>query len=69
MPSLVIMDNEHMALAKSDKTVWELYNMLTYFATHNKVWAPHDIKRANLMESSTNLLLKKRDIVEHYDIF
>lgn len=64
-----IMDNEHMALAKSDKTVWELYNMLTYFATHNKVWAPHDIKRANLMESSTNLLLRKRDIIEYNNIF
>ena len=63
------MDTQHMALAKSDKTMWEVYNMLTFFATHNKVWAPHDIKRANLMESSTNLLLKKRDIVEHYDIF
>ena len=63
------VDTEHMALAKSNKTVWELYNMLTYFATHNKVWSPQDIKRTNLMESSMNFLLRKRDIVEHYDIF
>lgn len=63
------MDTEHMAFAKSDKTMWEVYNMLTFFATHNKVWAPHDIKRANLMESSTNLLLRKRDIIEYNNIF
>ena len=63
------MDTQHMALAKSDKTMWEVYNMLTFFATHNKVWAPHDIKRANLMESSTNLLLRKRDIIEYNNIF
>lgn len=63
------MDIEHMAFAKSDKTMWEVYNMLTFFATHNKVWAPNDIKRANLMESSTNLLLRKRDIIEYNNIF
>ena len=64
-----LMDAEHMTLAKSDKTVWELFNMLTYFATHNELWAPQDIRRSSLMESSMNLLLKKRDIKEYYNIF
>lgn len=64
-----LMDTEHMALAKSDKTMWELFNMLTYFATHNEIWAPQDIRRSSLMESSMNLLLKKRDIKEYYNIF
>ena len=58
-----------MIQAKSDKTMWEVFNMLTYFATHNKLWSPHDIRRSSLMESSMGLLLKKRDIKDYYDIF
>lgn len=64
-----LMDAEHMAQAKSDKTMWELFNMLTFFATHNELWAPQDIRRSSLMESSMNLLLRKRDIKEYYNIF
>lgn len=64
-----LMDAEHMTQAKSDKTLWELFNMLTYFATHNKVWAPQDIRRSLLMESSMNLLMRKPDIKEYYSIF
>ncbi len=60
---------KYMTQAKSDKTMWEIFNMLTYFATHNDVWSPHDLRRSSLMESSMGLLLKKRDIKEYYNIF
>ena len=60
---------KNMTQAKSDKTMWEVFNMLTYFATHNDVWSPHDLRRSYLMESSMGLLLKKRDIKEYYNIF
>ena len=60
---------KNMIQAKSNKTMWEVFNMLTYFATHNDVWSPHDLRRSYLMESSMGLLLKKRDIKEYYNIF
>ena len=60
---------KYMTQAKSDKTMWEIFNMLTYFATHNDAWSPHDLRRSSLMESSMGLLLKKRDIKEYYNIF
>lgn len=63
------MDAKNWAQAKSDKTMWEVFNMLTFFATHNEVWSPHDIRRSSLMESCMALLLKKRDIQEYYNIF
>jgi hypothetical protein len=63
------MDAKNLAQAKSDKTMWEVFNMLTFFATHNEVWSPHDIRRSSLMESCMALLLKKRDIQEYYNIF
>lgn len=63
------LNNVQLTLAKSDKTMWEIFNMLTAFATHNTIWTPHDIKRSSLMESSMNLLLKERDIKEYYNIY
>ena len=63
------MDAKNLAQAKSDKTMWEVFNMLTFFATHNEIWSPHDIRRSSLMESCMALLLKKRDIQEYYNIF
>ena len=38
-----------MTQAKSDKTMWEVFNMLTYFATHNNIWSPHDLRRSSLI--------------------
>ncbi len=56
-------------LAMSDRTMWEVFNLLTFFATHNTVWAPQDIRRSSLMEASMNLLLRERDIKEYFNIF
>ena len=64
-----VMDREHMACAKSNKTMWELFNILTFFATHNKMWSAHDVKRTSLMNASMDLLFSKRDIKEYYDIY
>ena len=64
-----LMDAEHMTQAKSDKTMWELFNLLTYFATHNEIWSPQDIRRSSVMESSMSLLMKRPDIKEYYNIF
>jgi hypothetical protein len=63
------MNSKQMALAKSDKSMWEVFNMLTAFASHNTIWSPHDIRRSSLMGSSMNLLLKERDIKEYNNIF
>ena len=63
------MNSENMSHAKSDKTVWEIFNMLTFFASHNDVWSSSDIRRANLMGSAIQFLMKNRDIIEYYNIF
>ena len=55
--------------AMSDKTMWEVFNLLTFFATHNTVWARQDIRRSSLMEASMNLLLRERDIKEYFNVF
>ena len=64
-----LLDSVQECQAMSDKTMWEVFNLLTFFATHNKVWAPQDIRRTSVMESSMNLLLRERDIKEYYNIF
>ena len=63
------LSSQHESQAKSDKTMWEVFNMLTFFATHNTVWAQQDIRRTSLMQTSMDLLLRERDIKEYYNIF
>ncbi|MBQ4008579.1 MAG: hypothetical protein IIT60_04060 [Muribaculaceae bacterium] len=55
--------------AKTNRSMWDVFNLLTYFATHNTVWAQQDIRRSSLMEASMNLLLRERDIKDYYNIF
>lgn len=62
-------DTANMAQAKSEMTIWELFNMLTFFATHNQLWSEQDIRRTSLMEASIVLLMRERDIKEYYNIF
>ncbi len=64
-----LLSSTEEAQAKSDRTMWEVFNLLTFFATHNTVWAQQDIRRSSLMEASMNLLLRERDIKEYYNIF
>lgn len=58
-----ISNRENMA--KSNMTLWTLYNNLTQFATHNTEWSENDMRRARLIESSNFFLNKKPDI-KHY---
>ena len=63
------LSSQQESQAKSDKTMWEVFNMLTFFATHNTVWAQQDIRRTSLMQTSVDLLLRERDIKDYYNIF
>ena len=53
---------------KSGTCVWEIFNTLTNFASHNDVWQPSDIRSASLMQKSIGLLMAKRDIKTYYDL-
>ena len=50
-------------------TVWQLFNLLTAFATHTPTWTPHDLRRPQLMEQSVSLLNHKRNIIEYHNVF
>lgn len=54
---------------KSDINFWDLYNKLTYFASHNELWGENDIRRDALMHQSLDFLFKPRDIKEYISIF
>lgn len=64
-----ITDSANMAQAKSEMTIWELFNLLTFFATHNQMWTAQDIRRTSLMEASLIMLMREHDIKEYYNIF
>lgn len=50
-------------------TVWQLFNILTAFATHTPAWTPHDLRCPQLMEQSVSLLNHKRNIIEYHNVF
>ena len=64
-----LTDSAHMAQAKSEMTMWELFNLLTFFASHNQLWTAQDIRRTLLMEDSLVMLMREHDIKEYYNIF
>lgn len=55
--------------AKSNINMWDLYNNLTGFATHNPLWTDNDNRRSALMQQGVALLQRKRDIQPYFDIF
>ena len=55
--------------AKSDINMYDLFNRLTDFASHNQLWQQTDNRSSSLMQQSVQLLLCKRDIQAYYDIF
>lgn len=57
------------AEAKSSINAWDLFNRLTYFASHNEIWAADDNRRFHLMSESVAFLRKTRDIKQYVDIF
>jgi len=50
-------------------TIWDAYNELTAFATHTDLWAPHDIRRADVANAAWRLLSKEPDIQTYCNIF
>ena len=60
---------EGLAMAVSNMTVWDEFNVLTAFASHNKVWHSHDIRRTMLMSRSVDFLNRKRDIRRHFNVY
>ena len=55
--------------AKSDMNMYDQFNRLTDFASHNRLWQQTDNRSSSLMQQSMQLLLRKRDIQTYYDIF
>ena len=55
--------------AKSNIMMWDVFNELTDFASHNSLWPANDNRRSSLMQDSMELLQRKRDIQPYYDIF
>ena len=64
-----IMTNKELALAISNMNVWQLFNILTAFASHTPLWGEHDIRRSMLMSNSVDFLNSKRDIKDYYNIY
>lgn len=58
-----------LSLAVSEISVWQLFNTITAFASHNTVWAENDIRRSKLMEQGMDLLCRERDIKQYHNIF
>ena len=58
-----------LAQARSDVNMWELFNRVTAFATHNAEWAAEDNRRSGLMLESMRLLNRPRDIKQYVSIF
>lgn len=55
--------------AMSDMTMWELFNRITWFASHSPEWAEEDNRRSGLMIDSVRLLSQPRDIKKYINVF
>jgi hypothetical protein len=54
---------------KSGVDVWDLYNGVTKYATHNIDWKDNDVHRGFLQREAFRFLMAKRDIRTYQDIF
>lgn len=63
------MKHLQIAQARSDINMWDLFNRITAFATHNKEWGAEDNRRSGLMLESVRLLNRPRDIKQYVSIF
>jgi len=62
-------DRKKEHLMKGEGTIWETYNVLTQFATHNQIWQQHDHRRINVINGAVALLQREPDIVNYIDIY
>ncbi|MDO5017070.1 MAG: hypothetical protein Q4E10_01755 [Porphyromonas sp.] len=56
-------------MMKGEGTIWDTYNLLTKFATHDRTWQQQDHRRINVMNGAFKLLQKEPDIVNYIDVF
>ena len=57
------------ATTLASMTVWNLYNSVTAFASHNDIWSESDSRRMALYEVAVQFLYRDRDIKNYIDIF
>lgn len=62
-------DHKKEHLMKGEGSIWDTYNVLTKFATHNQIWQQHDYRRINVMNGAVALLQREPDIVNYLDIY
>lgn len=63
------INRSNAATALASMTVWNLYNSVTAFASHNDIWPEGDGRRMALCESAVRFLYRERDIKNYTDIF
>ena len=63
------IDRNNAATTLASMTVWNLYNSVTAFASHNDVWPESDSRRMALYEVAVQFLYRDRDIKNYIDIF
>lgn len=63
-----LYDRNKEHLMKGEGTIWDTYNVLTQFATHNQIWQKHDHRRIIVMNRAVALLQQEPDIVNYMDI-
>ena len=63
------IDRNNAATTLASMTVWNLYNSVTAFASHNDVWTESDTRRMALYEVAVQFLYRDRDIKNYIDIF
>lgn len=62
-------DPKRLRELKSGVNMWDLYNDMTEYATHNSDWKDNDSRRGYIQREALNLLMSKRDIRQYQDIF
>lgn len=63
------VSNYRLKEMKSGVGVWDLYNGVTEYATHNSEWKESDVRRGHLQREAIRFLMAKRDIRTYKDIF
>lgn len=63
------INRNNAATALASMTVWNLYNSVTAFASHNDIWPEDDGRRMELGGAAVRFLYRERDIKNYTDIF
>lgn len=63
------IDRNNASTTLASMTVWNLYNSVTAFATHNDIWTENDCRRMAVCEDAVKFLYRDHDIKKYTDIF